>query len=41
MLSYEHMEPFYKRAASAREQAGDREGAHGLHKKMLYHKQRR
>jgi len=41
VLSYEHMEPFYKRAAAARDQAGDRDGAHELRKKMLYHKQRR
>ncbi len=41
VLSYEHMEPFYKRAAAARDQAGDRDGAHELRKKMLHHKQRR
>ncbi len=41
VLSYEHIEPFYARAAAAKEQAGDREGAHELRKKMLHHKQRR
>ena len=41
VLSYEHMEPFYKRAAAARDKAGDRDGAHELRKKMLHHKQRR
>ena len=41
VLSYEHMLPFYKRAAAARDQAGDRDGAHELRKKMLRHKQRR
>ena len=41
VLSYEHMEPFYKRAAAARDRAGDRDGAHELRKKMLRHKQRR
>ena len=41
VLSYEHIEPFYKRAAAAKDQAGDREGAHELRKRMLHHKQRR
>ena len=41
VLSYEHMEPFYARAAAAKERAGDRDGAHDLRKKMLRHKQRR